>query len=222
MSNESIRRGLLCNAIAAIADENAADRNVHLLTEYNTLTGLSLSATDVYQPDNFPAFMKWMYARVAELSDLMTANSTMFQTVITGKPVLRHTPMEMQRVYMYSPLLRQMESRVLADAYHDNFLRYADVESIPFWQNIENPDSVNAAPAYTATTGLLTTNPSPSTVQNIAGIMFDRDMMGMAILDRRVLSTPVNTRGLYRNIHVHCKQKVVFDNTEKGILLLLD
>ena len=123
MSNEGLRRGLVCNAIGAMKAENKAERNIHLLTEYNTLTGNSYTAADIYTPSVFPAFMKWMYARVAEITDLFTANSTMFQTVITGKPILRHTPLEMQRVYMYSPMIRQMEARVLADTYHDGFLR---------------------------------------------------------------------------------------------------
>ena len=52
--------------------------------------------------------------------------------------------------------------------------------------------------------------------------IFDQDAMGMSILDRRVLSTPLNESGLYRNIWVHGKQRVVFDNTEKMALLLLD
>ena len=221
LSNEGLRRGLVCNAIAAMRAENKAERNIHLLTEYNTLTGNSYTAADIYDPQNFPGFMKWMYARVAELTDLFTANSTMFQTVITGKPILRHTPLEMQRVYMYSPLLRQMEARVLADAYHDGFLKYANVEALPYWQSIGTKDTVKASPVYTGTDGSVVTG-TATTVENVVGLIFDRDAMGMTILDRRVLSTPVNTKGLYRNIHVHAKQRVVFDSTEKCALLTLD
>lgn len=221
LSNEGLRRGLVCNAIAAMRAENKAERNIHLLTEYNTLTGNTFTAADIYAPANFPAFMKWMYARVAELTDLFTANSTMFQTVITGKPILRHTPLEMQRVYMYSPLLRQMEARVLADAYHDGFLKYANVEALPYWQSISTKDTVKASPVYTGTDGSVVTG-TATTVENVVGLVFDRDAMGMTILDRRVLSTPVNTKGLYRNIHVHAKQRVVFDSTEKCALLTLD
>ena len=221
MSNEGIRRGLLCNAIGAMKAENKSERNIHLLTEYNTITGESFTAEDIYKPDNFGAFTKWMYARVAEISDLFTANSTMFQTVISGKPILRHTPVEMQRVYMYSPLLRQIEARVLADTYHDTFLKYADVEALPYWQSIQTRDRVSVTPVYTGTDGLAVTG-SAQVVENVVGLIFDRDAMGMAILDRRVLSTPVNTKGLYRNIHVHCKQRVVFDSSEKMALLTLD
>ena len=222
MSNEGLRRGLVCNAIGAMKAENKAERNIHLLTEYNTLTGNTYTVQDIYTPSVFPGFVKWMYARVAELTDLFTANSTMFQTVITGKPILRHTPLEMQRVYMYSPFLRQIEARVLADTYHDGFLRYADVESLPYWQSIQTKDTVKVTPVYTGTDGTVVTAGSAVTVENVVGLIFDRDAMGMTVLDRRVLSTPVNTKGLYRNLHVHCKQRVVFDSTEKCALLTLD
>ena len=222
LSNENLRRGLVANAIASIIDENQSDRIVHLLTEYNTLTGLTLTSTTVYQPANFPAFMKWVYSRVATISDLMTEMSLKYQTVITGKPVLRHTPQQDQRVYLYAPARHQIDARVLADTFHDSYLRYADVETVNFWQSIASPDSINITPAYTSTAGVLVTPGSAVTQSAVFGLMFDRDMMGMTLLDRRVLSTPLNTKGLYRNLHVHCKQRIVFDNTEKGVVLLLD
>lgn len=223
MSNEGLRRGLVCNAIGALYEENNSDRVIHLLSEYNTLSGITpaLTSQTVYDPANFPAFTKWVYSRVAEITDLFTANSTMFQTVITGKPILRHTPYEYQKVYLFSPFQRQMEARVLADSYHDNYLKYADVETIPFWQSISSRSSVKVTPSYVDTAGALVTS-TPQTVDNVFGLIFDQDAMGMSILDRRVLSTPLNESGLYRNIWVHGKQRVVFDNTEKMALLLLD
>lgn len=223
MSNEALRRGLVCNAIAALYDEGNTDRVVHLLSEYNTLTGLSLDGQTVYDPANFGAFTKWAYSRVAEITDLFTANSTMFQTVINGKPILRHTPYEFQKVYLYSPFQRQTEARVLADTFHDNYLRYADVETIPYWQSVNGKrDQVDVIPSYTDTSGALVTPSSSVNVESVFGLIFDRDAMGMTVLDRRVLSTPVNESGLYRNIWVHGKQRVCFDNTEKMCLLLLD
>lgn len=224
MSNESLRRGLVCNAIGALYDENDSDRVIHLLTEYNTLTGITpaLTAQTVYDPANFPAFCKWAYSRVAEITDLFTQNSQMFQTTITGKPILRHTPYEYQRVYLYSPFQRQMDARVIADTYHDNYLKWADVETIPFWQSLDSRDEVDVTPSYVDTTGTLVTPGTSVNVEKVFGLIFDRDAMGMTILDRRVLSTPLNESGLYRNIWVHGKQRIVFDNTEKMALLLLD
>lgn len=222
LSNEGIKRGLVANAIAAFIDENQADRVIHLLTEYNTACGQTYTAQQIYEPANFAPFMKWVYSRVAAISDLFTEMSTKFQTVITGKPVLRHTPYQDQRVYLYAPTRHDIDARVLADTFHDNYLRYADVETVNYWQSIGTPDSINITPAYTDNAGVLVTPNTPVSQDKIFGIIFDRDLMGMTMLDRRVLSTPLNTKGLYRNLHVHCKQRVVFDNTEKGAVLLLD
>ena len=221
MSRDGVARGLVANMIGSLLTENNTDRVVHLLTEYNAQTGLTLTAQSVYAPENFPSFMKWVYARVAQISDLMTENSLMFQTVISGKPVLRHTPVQNQKIYLYSPARHQMDARVLADTFHDTYLRYADVESVNFWQSIKTPDSVNVTPAYTNASGAVVTGEAISR-GGIFGLMFDEDAMGYAVLDRRMIPTAVNASGIYRNLWYHFKAKVFQDNTEKAVLLLLD
>ena len=193
-----------------------------VLTEYNTLTGLSLTNITVYQPANFAPFMKWVYSRVAQLSDLFTERSQMFQTAITGKPIIRHTPYEDQRVYLYAPARHQIDARVLADTYHDSYLRYADVETVNFWQSIKTPSSVTGTPSYTDASGTLVVPGSAVGVDDVFGIIFDRDFMGMTLLNQRMLSTPISASGVYRNIWLHCKQRVFMDNTEKACILLLD
>lgn len=221
LSNEGIRRGLVANAIGSIIDENQAGRVIHLLTEYNTATDLSLTAKTVYQPDNFAPFMKWVYSRVAQICDLFTEMSTMFQTVISGKPVLRHTPYQDQRIYLYAPTRHDIDARVLADTFHDSYLRYADVETVNYWQSIKSPDQINVLPAYTGTDGTVVNGDAVSQA-NIFGIIFDRDAMGMTLLDQRVLSSSLNGKGLYRQLYVHAKQRVIMDNSEKIAVLLLD
>ena len=221
-SNEELRRGLVCNAIASLIDEANTDRVVHLLTEYNTATGQSYTSISIYEPANFAPFMKWVYSRVAQITDLFTEMSTMYQTIIGGKNILRHTPYQDQRVYLYSPTRHDIDARVLADTFHDNYLRYADVETVNFWQSIKTPDSIDITPAYTSTAGVVYSPASPVTQSDIFGLIFDRDALGMTLLDQRVLSTPLNTKGLYRNLHVHCRQRIVMDNSEKMVVLLLD
>lgn len=221
-SNEGLRRGLVANAIASIIDENNSDRIVHLLTEYNTATGLTLTTTTVYQPANFAPFMKWVYSRIAAISALMTERSEKFQTVVTGKHVMRHTPYQDQRVYMFAPARFDIDARVLADTFHDNYLRYADVETVNYWQSIGTPGSISITPAYTDASGVVYSPTSPVSQDDVFGIIFDRDAMGMTTLDNRVLSTPLNTKGLYRNLHIHSKRRVVMDNTEKMVVFLLD
>ena len=221
-SNEELRRGLVANGIAAVIDEGQTDRVVHLLTEYNTATGQSYTAQQIYQPANFAPFMKWVYSRIAAISALMTERSEKFQTIINSKPVLRNTPYQDQRVYMFAPARFDIDARVLADTFHDNYLRYADVETVNYWQSINTPGSINITPAYTDSTGVLYSPTTPVAQDDVFGIIFDRDCMGLTTLDNRVLSTPLNTRGLYRNLHVHSKRRIVQDLTEKCVVFLLD
>lgn len=220
-AQENLRRGLVSNAIGGIYHENDSNRVVKLLTEYNALTGLSLTASTVYQPANFKPFMQWVYSRIAEISDKMTERSLLYQTVITGKPVMHHTPKQDQRVYLYAPARHQIDAMVLADTFHDSFLRYADVESVNFWQSIGAGSSVTVTPAWTDTSGVLDIPSSAVSVDNVFGLMFDRDFMGMTVLGQRMLSTPVNASGIYRNIWLHAKNRIFTDPTEKAVLLLL-
>ena len=226
LSNENIKRGLLANMIGSIIDENQSDRVVKLLTMYNSATGNTYTKQDIFGPAVFPDFCRWAYAVIDDKSDMMTKRSLNYQTTITGKPVLRHTPKEMQRVYLYSPFMKQMEARVLSTTFHNDFFSKADTEAIPFWQSSKegSRENLEVFPAYTDNTGTLvhkTGSGDEVAVNDVLGIMFDRDMMGMTLLDRRILSTPLNTRGMYRNLHIHANQRVFFDNTEKGIIFLL-
>ena len=221
-SNEELRRGLVANAIASLIDEANTDRVVHLLTEYIAATGQTYTIQSIYEPANFAPFMKWVYSRIAQISDLFTEMSTMYQTIIGGKNILRHTPYQDQRIYLYSPTRHDIDARVLADTFHDNYLRYADVETVNFWQSIKTPDSIDITPAYTSTAGVVYSPASPVTQSNIFGLIFDRDALGMTMLDNRVLSTVLNTKGMYRNLHIHSKRRIVMDNSEKMVVLLLD
>lgn len=228
MSKDAIARGLVANMIGSVVAEagnNTSPRVVKLLTEYNAETGLTgndaLTATSVYLPDNFSPFMKWAYGRIAQISSMMEENSTMFQTVISGKPVLRHTEVNRQKVYLFAKNKFAMESRVLADTFHDNYLTKADVEAVNFWQSIQTPGTIKCKPAYTGTNGTVVNSSNTVTVENIFGIMFDEDAAGYAYTDREMLATPINAKGMYYNIWVHARPKVFMDNTEKIVTLLL-
>lgn len=213
-------RMILMNMIAAKADTNTD--MIHLLTEYNTVTGLSLSATDIMQPDNFPAFVKWMYGRVANISGLMTERSGLFQLPITGKNIFRHTPLEDQKIYMNSQFLNDMTARVLADTYHENFLRYSDVEAVNFWQAIDSPLDVSATPVYIDSSGAVTVASGNVAVGNVIGVMFDRDAVGYNIYDDSLVTSPFNAAGQYYNLFAHVRVQYQNDLTEKCVVLCLD
>jgi len=221
LAKENMSRGLVANFIGGLIAENNASRNVHLLTEYNALTGLSLTATTVFQPDNYPSFMKWVYGRIASVASLFKEMSTRYQTTIDSKPVPRHTPYNKQKMYMLGQDRYQIDSRVLADTFHDNYLKYADVETINFWQGIDTPDKIMVTPTYTNTSGVATTGDAV-TKTGVFALLFDEDAMGWAMIHEKVIPTSVNARGEYRNMWYHMRLRCFSDNTEKGVVFLLD
>ena len=219
---ENLSRGLVSNFIGGLSAENNSSRIVHLLTEYNTATGGSYTATSIMLPANFAPFMKWVYARIAGIASLFKEMSVRYQTTLNSKPVPRHTPYNKQKMYMLGQDRYQIDARVLADTFHDNYLKYADVETINFWQGIETPDKIIVKPTYTNTSGVVTTAGSAITKTGIFALLFDEDAMGWSMVHERVLPTPVNPRGLYRNMWYHMRLRCFSDNTEKGVVFLLD
>lgn len=219
---ETIARGLLANYIASLLVEANDSRVIHLLTEYNTETGLSLTAQTVYQPSNFAPFMRWVYARIKTLSRLMQERSEMFQTVINSKHVLRHTPAANQKIYLFAKAMDQFSAMVASDTYHDNLLKYADYEGVTFWQSIETPDSISIKPTYTNTSGAVVTAQSETEQAGIFGVIFDEDALGYAQVNAWNALTPFNVAGGYWNDYDHVNFRTRMDMTEKGLVLLLD
>ena len=222
LAKENLSRGLVSNFIGGLITENNSSRVVHLLTEYNSATDGSYDAQSIMLPSNYPAFMKWVYGRIAGIASLFKEMSTRYQTTLNSKPVPRHTPYNKQKIYMLGQDRYQIDARVLADTFHDNYLRYADVETINFWQGIETPDKIIVKPTYTNTSGVVTTAGSAVTQTGVFALLFDEDAMGWATIHQKVLPTPVNPRGEYRNMWYHMRMRCFSDNTEKGVVFLLD
>lgn len=219
-AHESLSRSTVVNAIAGIIALNNTSQIVHLLTEYNTLTGLSLDAQSVYEPDNFKAFIQWAYARMATVSDLLTERSEIFHNNISGKEIKRHTPKEMQRAYIYAPTRNMIDSMVYANTFNDRYLRGVEAESVSFWQSIKDPTKINVKCGYTDNTGVPATD--TVTEDNIFALIFDREMMGMTVVNQWSARTPFNAAGGYSNVYFHFTDRYYNDNFENAVLFLLD
>ena len=219
---ESLAHGLQAVLIGALIDEGNTARVIHLLTEYNEVTGLSLTAKTVYQPDNFAPFMRWAYARIATLARMFAKRSQAYQTAITGKVILRHTPARDLRIAIFAPVMEQMRSMVLSTTFNDEYLRQAVVEEVDYWQSIDDPDSVNVVPVYTDNTGAIKTASAAVVQSGIFGIIHDRAALGYSDVENWSGVTPLNIDGGYWNEAHHTRFKSMLDNTEKAAVLLLD
>lgn len=218
-SFESIARMIIANYVGG--KKVANNGVIHLLTEYNAEVGGSYTATTIMSPANFGDFMKWVYARIATLTGLMTERSTEFQINVSGKPITRHTPYEYQKVYLYAKLLNDMNARVLADTFHYDFIEFADVEAVNYWQSIETPMAIDVTPAYLDTDGSIKTG-AEQNITNLVGVIFDREALGYTVMNEWSATTPLNASGGYWNTFYHYLLKWWVSYDEKGIILLLD
>ena len=194
---------------------------IHLLTEYNAEVGGSYTATTIKEAANWKEFVKWVYARIATLTGLMTERSEEYQIKITGYDINRHTPYENQKVYLFADILNAIDARVLADTYNYKFIEYADVEPVGFWQSIETRDQIQITPTYLQADGTLTTG-SAVTQGNIMGVIFDDEALGYTTFNEFSGVTPMNVRGEYWNQYFNYVIRYWNDFTEKGLVLLLD
>jgi hypothetical protein len=216
---ENLSRATLANFIGAKVYLN--NGIVHLLTEYNAETGLSLTAQTVYQPGNMEPFFRWVRAKINTLGRMMGERSSEYQFAVNGKNINRHTGPQYLKMYIDSASLDKIDAMVNTTTYHDEPLAYADVEGVNFWQSIKSPHEINVTPSYTAADGTVKTAASQN-VQNIFGVMFDQDAIGINQYFYGVRNTPVNARRLYYNTWLHARMQYMNDLTEKGIVLLLD
>ena len=215
----------IANALAPLGDSS---RVIHLLTEYNSETGLSLTAQTVMQPDNYPGFMRWVYARLASLTDIMSSRSGLYQTKINGKVINRHTGAEDMRIYILSKYLHEMDSMARSVTFHEDLLRLADVEGVAYWQDIQNPGQIDLANVVSLTDvdgSIITSALAAGTtaLSNVFGIVFDKDAAGYAFVNRFDWATPgINAAGGYYNTFHHANVRTIQDTTEKSVLLMLD
>lgn len=221
--HETLARSVIANFIGGIlADEDNGTRTIHLLTEYNELTGQTLTSETVYQADNFGNFMKFVVARIKSLAAMFTERTQLYQTQVTDKPITRHTPYRNQKLYLYSPTQYLTETAVLSDIYNDQYMQLMDFERVNFWQNPNSPDALNVMPIYLKSDGALTSPTAAVNEPHVFGVLFDDEALGYTVVNQWSATTPFNAAGGYSNIYYHFTDRYWNDFTEKGVVLLLD
>lgn len=219
---ENIARATVANFVGGIIDEGSTERVVHLLTEYNAATGLSLTPITVMQPFNYRAFVQWAFARIFTISQMMTERTTMYQTIINNLPIVRHTPLADQKMLVYAPAEYAMQMMALSNTYHDQLVKLGAHETVNFWQSAKTPDTINVTPSRVGATGQVVTAESAINQSGVFAVLFDREAMGYATTQQWSAPTPLESRYGYITTWIHETQKNFNDHSEKGIVFLMD
>lgn len=195
---------------------------IHLVAEYNAVTGLALDSNTVKKPENFVPFYKWAFSRIKTISGLFTERSLQYHINITGHNIMRHTPVKNQRLYLYTPEMNNVESSVFSSVFNEQYLKMMDYEGVNFWQSIQTPMEINVQTRYMLPTGVITSDSKGTTTSNIFGILMDEEAAGITTFGARTATTPYNARGEYMNVWWHFNDRYWNDLTENAVVFLLD
>jgi len=219
MERENTARAAVANFIGGKSLGDATNI-VHLLTLYNTATGESFTPVTIKKPENYVPFMRWAYGFIKTLSGLLSERTLTYHINVTGKPIMRHTPLRNQKIYLYTPEMNNIDASVLSTTFHNEFLKMADHEEVNFWQTLADPKKINVTASYMAADGTITTGDAE--VDNIFGVIFDEEAIGYTPVNQWSAPSAFNPRGGYTNIFYHETVRYWNDFTENGIVLLLD
>lgn len=217
--HENTARATVANLAGGAID--LAEANViHCLTEYNAITGGKDTADTVLNPDTITGFAKYLVARINTIAKMLTERSTVFHQTIDDKMVMRHTPIERQKAYIYTDYLSKVYANVFSTVFNENYLKIADTEEVNFWQSIKTPGSINVTPAYTDSTGAVVKGEAVN--KPILAVLFDEEAAGYTVVNQWTQNTPMNAAGGYYNTYWHFTDRYWNDFTENHVVFVLD
>lgn len=221
--HENTARATICNLIGGKVKGDTSNV-IHLVTEYNDVTGLELNSDTVKKPENFVPFYKWAFSRIKTISGLMTERSLQYHINVTGHNIMRHTPVQNQRLYLYTPEMNNVESSVFSSVFNEQYLKMMDYEGVNFWQSIKTPMGITVNSKYMSINGAIVEDSAEggTATSNIFGILMDEEAAGVTTYGARTAVTPYNARGEYTNVWWHFNDRYWNDFTENAVVFLLD
>lgn len=218
---EAEARSILANFISAKAAADT-DNAINVLQAYYDETGVTLTPATMFDVTNYTAFARWLAGYMATLADKMAERSLKFHMNITGKEVMRHTEDRFLQKYISANVANHIDAAVASGLYNEERItKLLDgAEKVTFWQNIDDPYTVDATPAYLdVATGNIINALSDTKVENIIGCLFDVEALGTCTKSTWSSSTPFNASGGYYNIFYHFSQVTWNDFCENFVLL---
>lgn len=199
-----------------IATSVANGQVIHLLTEYNTLAGLS--GDDALTVDtclyNAP-FLRWCAMTIVRLRDLTQDMNKKYN----DGTIETFTPVDDLRVTLLSEFARSIEFNMEADTFHNDIVSVGEYNVINFWQNSDS----DMLPSLGVTAEVKTNvgEAEPVTVSGVVGTIFDRYTAGLtARLDK--ITAQYIANGDYTTYFHHIANSRFIDTRNTGIVLCLD
>ena len=171
-------------------DDSTGVRAVNLLYMYNDTLPAGATPLTAAGAIHDPDFIRFASYQMALYSDRLAVISTLFNIGGTEK----FTPKDRQHFVMLSEFKRAADVYLQSDTFHDEFTKLPEAESVTYWQG----SGIDYAFESTSAINITTADNHTVSVSGVLGVMFDRDTLGVANLDRRV-TTNYNPKAEFWN-----------------------
>jgi hypothetical protein len=216
-----IYKGETTAGAEAVARANGGRRAINLLTLYNQMNASTLKVADVFKAVNFESFVKFAFSTINTIADLMTDRNTLFSSQLTDYTVIRHTPKDRMKFYLYTDLVNKINSEVYSSVFNPDFLKLVDFERVNFWQSALNPSQINTKPNILYKNGTVKAA-SATTISNLFGVLFDEEAAGYTTVNEWSQPSPFNARGGYYNQFWHFTDRYWNDFTENAVIFYIE
>lgn len=207
---------------SVLARANGGKRAVNLLKLYNQMNGGSLTVEDVFKAANFESFVKFAFSTINTIADLMTDRNTLFSSQLTNYTIIRHTPKDRMKFYLYTDLVNKINSEVYSTVFNPDFLTLVDFERVNFWQSALDPSSINNKPVALKKDGTVSGSSQAISISNVFGVLFDEEAAGYTTVNEWSQPSPFNARGGYYNQFWHFTDRYWNDFTENAVIFYLE
>lgn len=190
MTGETIAEDLFDEETQTIDLSKTGVKAVNLLALYNSQYGTTLTADEAYQD---PDFIRYASYIINLYKDRMTKISTLFN--IGGKE--RFTPEGDITIVLLSDFASATNVFLQSDVYNKDMTDLPKHETVPYWQGSGTEysfDDVSKIHVKTSTQ-------KEVEASGILGVMFDRQAVGVANLDRRVTTNYNAKAEFYTNYY---------------------
>lgn len=212
-SLENLGRLTLANMVAE--SQKTTSRAINLVTEYNSIIGAggeagspaALTAANALYDEGF---LRYAIGRINMVSDAMTDMSMEYN----DGSIERFTPYADQRVILLNEFRRLAETQVQYAAFNKNLVSVDGAfQTVNYWQAQQTPRNITVKRA---------SDGSSTAVNNLIGVIADRNAFGVYQNDEDVLTSPVNAAGRYYNTFYHLKRLWFNDVSENFIFFTLN
>lgn len=203
---------------------------VNLTAAYNARFGTTYTSAQL-RSTQLKSFLEFMVATIKKCSDYMTERTAKYHLPMTKTVdgvqynILRHTPYNKQKLFLFEPLFREAESMVLPEIFHDERLEMDNYEGVTYWQENAEDDEDRAAikvkTAYYDTVSGEQKATADIELDYVVGLLTDEDGIMTDFQLERAATTPLEAKKMYRNVILHFAKNAINDPSENAIIFYM-